>query len=98
VALSAADSDTWLHDALRGLLADTTITQIEIVALTQASARWPRASDYLIRVTLHAASARDAIVAPAFDGLLHDLRTLGMRPCVALGDPARVATLKRGAR
>jgi hypothetical protein len=93
--LGAVEAGVWLRDEVRKLLADDAITQIQVTALTDASSGWGRTWDYLIRISLDGADTGRVMQEPACDGLLGDLRLLGMRPYVAVADGERTVTLTR---
>ena len=88
--LSAEDALTWLRRAIAGLADGDAVTGIRVTELESVSLRWARSWDWLIEVDLGASgNARRLVTETAWGELLADLRLLGMRPSVAVADPAR---------
>ena len=91
--LTRDDAVTWL----RRVTADITGSEVaaaRLIELESVSLRWGRAWDWLIEIEFKDARAiRQVVGESAWVALLADLRLLGMRPSVAVADPARVTSL-----
>jgi hypothetical protein len=88
--LGEDEAAAWLQREAAAIVAQDGIDSVELTELESAPLRWGRVWDWLIEIELAEASDTDALAKGSrCAALLADLRLLGMRPAVAVIDPAK---------
>jgi hypothetical protein len=83
--LTEQESEAWLHSQAAALARVKGVQRVDLTRLAHVSWRFAREWDWLYELYLHPdQDPQQAVLDPVCDGLLADLRLLGMRPSVAL--------------
>jgi hypothetical protein len=85
--LSREESRDWFRRAVAELADGGEVLTLEFTELETASRHWACPADWMIEAELGEVDAGRLVESPRWRGLLADLRLLGMRPAVAIGDP-----------
>ena len=88
----------WLRHEATAVARQESIESVALTELDNMPIRWDRLWDWLIEIELDDASAADFLAKGSVcAGLVADLRLLGMRPALAVADPAKKQALSRRA-
>lgn len=88
--LAEDEAGAWLMREAAEISAEDGINGVELTVLESAPLRWGRVWDWLIEIELVGGADRDTLAKGSRCAtLLADLRLLGMRPAVAVVDPAK---------
>lgn len=88
--LAEDEAVAWLQREAGEISADDGVDSVELTVLESAPLRWGRVWDWLIEIEIAGETDRDALAKGSRCAtLLADLRLLGMRPAVAVVDPAK---------
>ena len=92
--LARDEAATWLQREAAEISAEDGIDSVEFTVLERAPLRWGQVRDWLIEIELAGDPDRFALARGSRCAtLLVDLRLLGMRPAVAVVDPAKKQVL-----
>ena len=95
--LAEDEARAWLLREAGSLARSSGVERVELSALESARGEWDVGWDWLIEVQLaDQTDGRTFVRQAAWVDLLGDLRLLGMRPTVAVVDPARTHVLASG--
>jgi hypothetical protein len=87
--VSHPEATEWIEHEVQPLARLDYVARVDLTELRRTQLRWSGAHDWLIEVQLHDETHAEQLLDESFfTGLLADLRLLGMRPTVAVGDPA----------
>ena len=94
VHLTPEEATAWLKREAGELVGADDIESVELTALENTPLRWGRIWDWLIEIEFAEGSDVVALAQGSrCAALLADLRLLGMRPAIAVADPAKKQTL-----
>ena len=92
--LRSDEALAWLRREAGALARSDGVERVELTELESAPLRWGRIWDWLIEIDLSDdATGRGLANGSACAALLADMRLLGMRPAVAIADPAKKLAL-----
>ena len=93
--LKREEAVEWLRKATASLeVGEGGVKALQLVELDSPSLRWARCWDWLLEVELASdVDANELVSHGPWGDLLADLRLLGMRPAVAIANPARTTQL-----
>ncbi len=92
--LAADEAAAWLEREARAIHGQPGVQAIGLTELEPAPLRWGRVWHWLIEIELETALDASALAkGTSCAVLLADLRLLGMRPAIAVANPAKKRTL-----